>query len=499
MARGFLSGAILGGVVSIAGASAISVVAGLPEQPNVNSDSPINADAPDVAEREAQASLGDADLVTEERATQVALPKEEDTAPASLAGQDTAPKPETVIAALVPDALTDVAQSSDVAPALDEPVLPSPLAAIPTVPGAEENLSISTDPAQPLTPKVDETEITATDAPAGLPELTTDESPVDTRAPQTDVATPEQPETPDLDVADQSDVKERSAEIAALIDINEQDRQLAGRPATSLIERESTTEPAETVATVEDADAETTDANTEAASDEPPLEYYATAFENPDDKPLMSIVLIDSGADISSGAIGIEALRSFPYPLNFAVDVTLPDANERMNAYRSEGFEVLALLDLPTGATATDAEINLSAAFDAVPEAVGLIEGLGAGLQHSREASDQVIAALKESGHGFVLQAKGLNTVQKLAAREGLPAALVFRDFDSAGQTPSAIRRFLDQAAFRADQEGGVIMMGRLRPDTVSALLLWGLQDRSRRVALAPVSATLKTKAGTSE
>ena len=157
------------------------------------------------------------------------------------------------------------------------------------------------------------------------------------------------------------------------------------------------------------------------------------------------------------------------------------------------------MLDLPTGATATDAEINLSAAFDAVPEAVGLIEGLGAGLQHSREASDQVIAALKESGHGFVLQAKGLNTVQKLAAREGLPAALVFRDFDSAGQTPSAIRRFLDQAAFRADQEGGVIMMGRLRPDTVSALLLWGLQDRSRRVALAPVSATLKTKAGITE
>ena len=53
------------------------------------------------------------------------------------------------------------------------------------------------------------------------------------------------------------------------------------------------------------------------------------------------------------------------------------------------------------------------------------------------------------------------------------------------------IRRFLDQAVFRAGRDGGVIMVGRLRPDTISALLLWGLQDRAGRVALAPVSAVL--------
>ena len=72
----------------------------------------------------------------------------------------------------------------------------------------------------------------------------------------------------------------------------------------------------------------------------------------------------------------------------------------------------------------------------------------------------------------------------------------MFRDFDSADQTPTVIRRFLDQAAFRADQEGGVIMLGRVRPDTISALLLWGLQDRAERVALAPVSALLKSQVG---
>jgi polysaccharide deacetylase 2 family uncharacterized protein YibQ len=86
----------------------------------------------------------------------------------------------------------------------------------------------------------------------------------------------------------------------------------------------------------------------------------------------------------------------------------------------------------------------------------------------------------------------GLDTAQKLAAKAGVPSATVFRDFDSAGQDDAAIRRFLDQAAFRAGQEEvGVIMVGRLRPDTISALLLWGLQDRASRVALAPVSALL--------
>ncbi len=35
-------------------------------------------------------------------------------------------------------------------------------------------------------------------------------------------------------------------------------------------------------------------------------------------------------------------------------------------------------------------------------------------------------------------------------------------------------------------------MLGRVRPDTVSSLLIWGLQDRASRVALVPVSAVLK-------
>ena len=55
-------------------------------------------------------------------------------------------------------------------------------------------------------------------------------------------------------------------------------------------------------------------------------------------------------------------------------------------------------------------------------------------------------------------------------------------------------RRCLDQAAFRAGQEDGVVMLGRLREETISALMLWALQDRAAQVALVPVSGVLRTQ-----
>ncbi|WP_428925476.1 divergent polysaccharide deacetylase family protein [Marinibacterium sp. SX1] len=218
----------------------------------------------------------------------------------------------------------------------------------------------------------------------------------------------------------------------------------------------------------------------------PPVEAFAAPFANPEDKPLMAIVLID-GPD----AVGAEALADFPYPLTFAIDPTQPGAAARMRAHRAAGFEVMALVDLPAAALPSDAEVSLAAGLATLDEVVGVLEGTGTGIQGNRPLSDQVTGILAQTGHGLVTQDNGLNTVPKLAAREGVPTAIVFRDFDGAGQTPTVMRRFLDQAAFRAGQQGSVLMLGRVQPDTVSALLLWGLQDRASRVALAPVTAVL--------
>ena len=221
----------------------------------------------------------------------------------------------------------------------------------------------------------------------------------------------------------------------------------------------------------------------------PPLERFATEFENPDSKPVMSIVLIDDG----SSPVGFEALESFPYPLSFAVDSSWSGAAEAMARYRAAGFEVLALIDLPEGSSAQDTEVAMQATLSELPEIIAVMDGTGSGLQTSRASAEQLAPILLDSGHGAVLFPKGLNTAQKLLKREGVPSASVFRDFDAKGQNATVIRRFLDQAAFKAGQEdAGVVMVGRLRPDTVSALLLWGLQDRAGRVALAPVSAMLR-------
>ncbi len=217
-----------------------------------------------------------------------------------------------------------------------------------------------------------------------------------------------------------------------------------------------------------------------------PIEDHAADFENPENKPLMSIILIDD-----EGSFGAEALKDFPYPLSFAISPSDPDAAEKMNRHRAAGFEVLALTDLPEAASAQDAEVSLSVWLDTLPETVGILEGIGSGIQGNRKLADQVAAIAGATGRGLVTQDSGLNTVQKLAARNGVPSGVVFRNFDGARQDAKVMRRFLDQAAFRAGQEGAVVMMGRVRPETISALLLWGLEDRDNRVALAPISAVM--------
>ena len=200
----------------------------------------------------------------------------------------------------------------------------------------------------------------------------------------------------------------------------------------------------------------------------------------------MSIILIDD-----EGAFGAEALQDFPYPLSFAVSPSDPAASEKMARHRDAGFEVLALADLPKAASAQDAEVSLAVWLETLPETVGILEGVDSGIQGNRKLADQVAAIAGGTGRGLITQDNGLNTTQKLAARNGVPSSVIFRDIDGARQDPKIMRRFLDQAAFRAGQEGTVVMLGRLRPDTISALLLWGLEDRGGRVAMAPISAVM--------
>jgi polysaccharide deacetylase 2 family uncharacterized protein YibQ len=446
MARGFLSGAIWGAVLSIGVASVTSIYVGAPSGPVVGDAAPNATSAPETGSDGQTAPAGDSDLV-QDSASLVAQPEADSVDAVAEAGSDVPTLPETGGADGLEAPVTPTTDGS-VSVDGETPVLPSPQSTVPTAPANDSEASISTDPAQPLAPSVPDSE------------------------------TAFEPETPEVVAPD----------VAAETDST---RPAIGRPAGSLIDQNANDPATETTTP--------TDTTAVAPGATRPIDAFAAEFKNPLDKPLMSIILIDSGADLSGGTVGVAALRSFPAPITFAVKASLPDAADRMARYRAEGFEVLAMIDLPEGATATDAEVTLNSVLNTMNEVVGVIEGVDVGVQQDREASDQMTQILAQSGHGLVTQSKGLNTVQKLAAREGVPSAVVFRDFDSADQTPTVIRRFLDQAAFRADQEGGVIMLGRLRPDTISALLLWGLADRAERVTMVPVSAVLKQRAAETE
>ncbi|AXI46163.1 hypothetical protein C1J03_09095 [Sulfitobacter sp. SK012] len=535
MARGVLSGMIFGAVASLGVAGAISVlvpVAPPTPAPQVPETAPEQAAASDAVPQDVPATPPQDEAVIEPRETPQALQTPTDTATSPLdveGGLGTqAPKPQTGVV----DGLgtpQSIAQSAAAQPEDDAPVLPNPQALAPMEPLQEDQLPLDTEPAAKAVPpvaEVVETPVAESDsekteevpeADAVVPEAVAEvDTPVTEPVETTEVQPVEEPQAdPDLDVADvpQADAPSPQApaeEVAELQDTQTPEDQAVsggpriGKPATSLLARDSgiqvnrpEAEDAAAVVVAGAADAAepalptTVTPQAPAVDSNLPIHRYAQVFDNPEQKPLMGIVLIDHGFDLDAGGIGLPALGSFPYPLSFAVDASLPDAVARMTRYREEGFEVLAMIDLPEGAQPVDVETNLAVMLPRMAEVVGVLEGTGTGFPDQREATDQVAAVLAQTGHGLITQAQGLNTAATLARKQGVPAVAVFRDFDGKDQSAKVIRRFLDQAAFKASQEGGVIMLGRLRPETIKALLVWGLADRASQVALAPVSAVL--------
>ncbi len=528
MARGFLSGALLGAVVSIGAGGVASVVAPLPkppEPPQISDAAPGETQAPQLAVSTARDD-GDTKVDVAPQAGQSGAQVEatdQDTLTAlddATVASTRAPVTADVETLTVP---ADLPQTGAIALSQEDPVFPNPQSLAPMMPQDADVVSINTEPAARPTPKVVEPQVDMV-----LDEGTEGEAAMD--APQTeDTAAQTQAIADEVAVTDpavdQVPEPEQQAELAPLdapvvaapepeavdpqtpIAESEKDddapqiailapsaRPRIGTPAISLTDRNNgvtVNRPANETGTAEAIPVTIITDDGAVGGNLRPIERYAQKFSNPENMPLLGVVLIDDGSGPTSGSAGIAALRSFPYTLNFAVDSSLPDAAERMALYRGEGFEVLAMVDLPEGAQATDVETNLGVTLAQMREVVGVLEGTGTGLQGSRTVSDQVTAILQQTGHGLVTQDKGLNTMPKLARKEGVPAYPVFRDFDSKGQSATVIRRFLDQAAFKANQEGAVIMLGRLRPDTISALLLWGLQDRAGQVAIAPISAVL--------
>ena len=217
------------------------------------------------------------------------------------------------------------------------------------------------------------------------------------------------------------------------------------------------------------------------------LERYAAVLDNPGGKAVLSVVLIDTGTLGGGG----EAVAALPFAVSVALDPAAEGAAERMAAYRAAGVEVLALDPVPAGALPSDAEVALEAGFAAVPEAVALLDLDDVGIQADGAVTDQAMAHLAGDGRGFVTVPQGLNGAVRAADAAGVPSGVVYRDLDADGQDAAVIRRFLDQAEFRARQQPGVLVVGRVRADTLSALTLWSVANTDGDVMLGPASAAL--------
>ncbi len=223
-------------------------------------------------------------------------------------------------------------------------------------------------------------------------------------------------------------------------------------------------------------------------ADLPPLQKYARLFENPDNKPLFSIILIDTGqADLDRAT-----LAAVPFAISFVLDPLAPDVAANSKIYRDAGQEVIMVATgIPAGATASDLEVTFQSHAAALPEAVAVIDTEFGAFQADRPLATQVVPILKAQGRGLISWDRGLNAADQVARREGLAAGMVFRKLDGKGETTAAVRRALDRAAFKAAQDGRVMVIGQTLPETVAALMEWAVEGRAASVALAPVSAVL--------
>lgn len=225
-----------------------------------------------------------------------------------------------------------------------------------------------------------------------------------------------------------------------------------------------------------------------AAQSPSALQAYARPFQRSPGKPLFAILL----RDIGDKGVPRKDLLQLPFPVTVVIDPLAPDAKEAAAAWRQAGQEVVLLADrLPAGAKATDVAQSFETLTKAVPEAVAVLDPGQGGFQDDRGLSALVVPEIAAGGRGLLTWDGGLDVAGQIARREGLPATVVYRRLDGEGESQPVMRRYLDRAAFKAGQEGQVVVFGDTQAATLAVILAWALEGKGASVDLAPISAVL--------
>jgi len=485
--RGFLTGVIWGGVVAGAGLAVISQVAPLPGRdvapgPEAAVE-PAPAPLPKAPEAEPQPEILQKGPDTAE-ATEGEPAAETDAEAPSTAPEVQAAPDQPVAETAAPEG--QAADSSDEAPVLQPADVPS------------------ADPEAPAPPP-------APEAQGKLPEALAEAVP--------GLTAPQGPDLPEADAAPAADAEpvppaaddvllrpgDVPSEEPAPATIASQPEVIAAAPGLEpdgtlsksvpgvttdrlpRIGEDDAAMPEAEAAPLPEAEIDGTAVPLEGAT---PLELFARPFDNPESKPLFSIILIDEGVAPEDRG----NLAALPFPVTFAIDPLAPDSAEAARVYRQAGQEVAMLATgVPTGATATDLEQTMQALDIALPEAVVVLDAPEGELQAEPDLARQLVPIVAAQGRGLLTYDRGLNPADQVARREGVPAATIFRILDSEGESIPKMRNYLDRAAFKAAQEGKVVVIGRAHPETVAAILEWTVEGRAATVAMAPVSAVLES------
>ena len=499
--RGVVSGLIWGGVVSVFGLGVVSQLAPLPGAEKAANDivapkveavpEPVKAPEPVVLEPEGEAAPAEgAEPATPELAAtpETETPEPETVPPepvAPVTAEGEAPGAEATAQITAPELVDPSA-----APLPGEVPAHSPLA--PEVVGEPEAAAML-EPLAPAEPLLDSPAGAEVETPGALvremPDLALAEpaAPVVPlpAVPEPETATPEAA-TPEAALPEatlpEAGTPEPVAPLAPAAGLPEV---VEGVTTNRLPRIEPEADPAAAAAAPEAGEAPVLEAE---PADTRPLARFAAPFENPANKPLYAILILDDGA----AGVDRAALAALPLPLTIVLDPSSPEAGKLAADYRKAGKEVAMLASgLPKGATASDVQVSFEAHAKTLPEAVAVVDLPLEGFQNNRKLAADLLPVIKDQGRGLVTFDKGLNAGDQVARREGVPAALIFRELDAEGEGAPLIRRYLDRAAFKAVQDGRVTVLGRARPETIAALLEWSVEGRAGSVALAPLTAVL--------
>lgn len=501
MIRNFVTGIVVGGVVAAVGLGVVSQMSPLPGAHVAQRD--VASPAPEVTNSTESATTEVAPTTKPAKPVETAEPEPPAATPVPAVPESVTPEP------VVPAEPAPPVKPADMAEPAEPATTESPAAADPAKPAPQPE-ALAEAPAAPVAPatarpapEVQSTTeaVPGVAAPGTLPASAGADAapaasdlppPAPVEPPETllDPAPAAEPATPATITLDPAPAAEAVPAVPKLLD-TEANETLAPSTGLSKTADGVTTGRLPSIAAPEAGASAAADAVEVAPQDDRPISRYARVFGNDAGKPLFAVVLLDTGA----ADLERDKLAALPFAVTFAIDPLDPGAAAAAAIYRAAGQEVVMLASgIPEGATASDLEQTFQSNAGVLPEAVAVMDIGSAGFQDNRPLATLVVPVIAAQGRGVLTFDKGLNAADQVARREGVPAAVIFRDLDAEGEDTPVIRRYLDRAAFKAAQEGRVVVMGTTRPETIAALMEWTLEGRAASVALAPITAVMAVK-----